>query len=63
MKLCWTSNFTRVSGGRNSAAVARALITKPEIVLADEPTGALDSAATTKLLRMFGEINAAARPY
>ena len=34
-----------------------ALITKPEIVLADEPTGALDSKATTKLLRMFGEIN------
>ena len=37
--------------------MARALITKPEIVLADEPTGALDSKATTKLLRMFGEIN------
>lgn len=47
-----------VSGGQKQrAAVARALITKPEIVLADEPTGALDSKATTKLLRMFGEIN------
>lgn len=47
-----------VSGGQKQrAAVARALITKPEIVLADEPTGALDSKATTKLLRMFGEID------
>ena len=47
-----------VSGGQKQrAAVARALITKPEIVLADEPTGALDSKATTKPLRMFGEIN------
>ena len=47
-----------VSGGQKQrAAVARALITKPEIVLADEPTGALDSKATTKLLHLFGEIN------
>ena len=47
-----------VSGGeKQRAAVARALITHPRIVLADEPTGALDSRATDALLRMFGEIN------
>ena len=47
-----------VSGGQKQrAAVARALITKPRLVLADEPTGALDSKATDELLRLFGEIN------
>ena len=39
------------------AAVARALITEPQIVLADEPTGALDSRASDNLLELFGEIN------
>ena len=38
-------------------AVCRALITEPDIVLADEPTGALDSKASGKLLNLFGEIN------
>ena len=47
-----------VSGGQKQrAAVARALITYPELILADEPTGALDSKATDKLLNMFQEIN------
>lgn len=47
-----------VSGGQKQrAAVARALITQPKIILADEPTGALDSKATTHLLHLFGEIN------
>ena len=47
-----------VSGGQKQrAAVARALITKPQLVLADEPTGALDSRATDELLRLFEEIN------
>lgn len=47
-----------VSGGQKQrAAVARALITKPQLILADEPTGALDSKATDGLLRLFGEIN------
>ena len=47
-----------VSGGQKQrAAVARALITNPKLVLADEPTGALDSKATDELLRLFGEIN------
>lgn len=47
-----------VSGGQKQrAAVARALITNPRLILADEPTGALDSKLTDELLRLFGEIN------
>ncbi|MDO4321049.1 MAG: ABC transporter ATP-binding protein [Lachnospiraceae bacterium] len=47
-----------VSGGQKQrAAVARALITNPKLILADEPTGALDSRATDELLRLFGAIN------
>lgn len=47
-----------ISGGQKQrAAVARALITNPKLILADEPTGALDSRATDELLRLFAEIN------
>ena len=47
-----------VSGGQKQrCAAARALITEPQIVLADEPTGALDSRASDNLLELFGEIN------
>lgn len=49
-----------ISGGQKQrAAVARAIITNPKMILADEPTGALDSKATDELLRLFGEINKA----
>lgn len=44
-------------GQKQRAAVARALIIKPELVLADEPTGALDSKATEDLLTLFNKIN------
>lgn len=47
-----------VSGGQKQrAAVCRALITRPDIILADEPTGALDSKASGKLLKLFEEVN------
>ena len=47
-----------VSGGQKQrAAVARALITNPRIILADEPSGALDSKSTENLLRIFEAIN------
>lgn len=47
-----------VSGGQKQrTAVCRALITNPQIILADEPTGALDSKSTDQLLHLFGKIN------
>lgn len=47
-----------VSGGQKQrAAVARAMITEPRIILADEPTGALDSKASDELLSLFSEVN------
>ena len=47
-----------VSGGQKQrAAVARAIITKPQLILADEPTGALDSRAADELMNLFGVIN------
>lgn len=47
-----------VSGGQKQrAAVARALITNPQLVLADEPTGALDSRSADDLLKLFADIN------
>ena len=48
-----------VSGGQKQrTAVARALITEPSIILADEPSGALDSKSTDELLDLFERINA-----
>ena len=52
------NTLTKISGGQKQrVAVARAIITSPEILLADEPTGALDSKSSAALLDVFEDIN------
>ena len=50
--------MSALSGGQKQrVAIARAIVNKPRLILADEPTGALDAKSTEQMLRLFERLN------